>query len=143
MLLCDRSLDNISIAATHDSMSSAEDGFVLANHSRGIIPQLEAGYRGLLIDLYYGIQSEHSPVVVTGIAPLTSEEREELSAELGHAALAAAEELRQRNLAVGGVRDINMCHNLCEIGASLLSAELERIRGWLGQNPRKALVIII
>ena len=43
LLLCDRRLDDIAIAAAHNAMSSAEDGFVLANHSRGIIPQLEAG----------------------------------------------------------------------------------------------------
>ena len=143
VLLCDRRLDNIVIAATHNSMSSAEDGFVLANHSRGIIPQLEAGYRGLLVDLHYGIKSERSPVVVTDIAPLTPEEREELAAELGDEAVASAEELRQRNLAAGGVRDIYLCHNLCEVGATLLSAELERIRVWLERNPREALVIII
>ena len=143
MLLCGRRLDNITVAATHNSMSSAEDEFVLANHSRGIVPQLEAGYRGLLIDLYYGIKSERSPVVVTDIAPLTPVGREKLAAELGNAALASAEELRRRNLAAGGVRDIYMCHNLCEIGATLFRDELERIRSWLERNPREVLVIII
>ena len=143
VLLCDRRLDDIAIPATHNSMASAEDGFVLANHSRGIIPQLEAGYRGLMIDLYYGIDSERSPVVVTDIAPLTPEDREALTAELGDAAVASAEELRQRSLAAGGARDIYMCHGLCEVGATLFSAELERIRGWLERNPRETLVIII
>ena len=78
VLLCDRRLDSIAIAATHNSMSSAEDGFILANHSQGIIPQLESGYRGLLIDLYYGIESERSTVVVTDAAPRTPEERGQL-----------------------------------------------------------------
>ena len=143
VLLCDRRLDNIVIAATHNSMSSAEDGFVLANHSRGIIPQLDAGYRGLLIDLHYGITSQRSQVVVTDIAPLAPHDREALAARLGEAAVASAEELRRRNLEAGGVRDIYMCHSLCEIGATLLSAELGRIRAWLEQNPREVLVIII
>ncbi len=143
VLLCDRAWDNVTIAATHNSMASAEDGFILANHSKGIIPQLEAGYRGLLIDLYYGIASDRLSLVVTDVAPLTPEEREELVDQLGEAAVRSSEELRRRNLAAGGTRDVYLCHGQCEIGATRFSTELERIRDWLERNPREVLLIII
>ena len=141
--LCDRRLDDIAIAAAHNAMSSAEDGFVLANHSRGIIPQLDAGYRGLLIDVYPGIESERSAVVVTDVAPATPEDRLLLVEQLGETAVRSAEELRQRNLDAGGKRELYLCHLQCESGATPFGAELERISGWLEENPREALVIII
>ena len=143
LLLCDRRLDDIAIAAAHNAMSSAEDGFVLANHSRGIIPQLEAGYRGLLIDVYPGIESERSAVVVTDVAPATPADRLRLVEQLGETAVRSAEELHQRNLDAGGKRELYLCHLQCESGATPFAAELERIRGWLEENPREALVIII
>ena len=143
VLLCDRRFDDIAIAAAHNAMSSAEDGFVLANHSRGIIAQLEAGYRGLLIDLYPGIGSDRSPVVVTDVAPATPEDRLRLVEQLGETAVRSAEELRQRNLDAGGNRELYLCHLQCEIGATPFGAELERIRGWLDENPRETLVIVI
>ena len=141
--LCDRRLDDIAIAAAHNAMSSAEDGFVLANHSRGIIPQLDAGYRGLLIDVYPGIESERSALVVTDVAPATPEDRLLLVEQLGETAVRSAEELRQRNLDAGGKRELYLCHLQCESGATPFGAELERISGWLEENPREALVIII
>lgn len=143
-LLCAKRFDEIVIPATHNSMSSAEDGFVLANHSRGIIPQLDAGYRGLLIDLYYGIDSDRTPVVITDIAPPTAEERAQMVEQLGEAAVRSAEELRERNLnAADGQRGIYLCHIRCEIGATPLADELARLRDWLTANPGEALVIII
>ena len=141
--LCDRRLDNMTIAATHNSMSNPEDDFVLANHSKGIIPQLEAGYRGLLIDLHYGIESKRSKVVVTDVAPATQQERELLVQELGGAAVRSAEELRRRLMEAGGIRDVYLCHVECELGAIHFSTELERIRAWLEANPREVLVIVI
>ena len=143
VVLCDRRFNDIVIAATHNSMSSAEDGFLLANHSKGIIPQLEAGYRGLLIDIHYGLDSDRAPVVVTDRASPTVEEREQLIRELGPAAVRSAEELRQRDLDAGGTREIYLCHGLCELGATRFSTELQRIRGWLKNNPREVLIIVI
>jgi len=143
VVLCDRRFNDIVIAATHNSMSSAEDGFLLANHSKGIISQLEAGYRGMLIDIHYGLDSDRTPVVVTDRASPTEEEREDLIRELGPAAVRSAEELRKRNLDAGGTREIYLCHALCELGATRFSTELERIRGWLIDNPREVLIIVI
>ena len=146
VLLCDRRFDSIAIAATHNSMSNIEDEFLLVNHSKGIIPQLEAGYRGLLIDLYYGIDSEWAPVVVTDLTTFTSEEREQLVKQLGEAVVQSAEELSQRDLRdldIGYTRGVYLCHQHCEIGSTRFSTALEGIRGWLEDNPREVLLIII
>lgn len=143
VLLCDRRFDDVVIAATHNSMSAAEEGFLSANHATGIIPQLDAGYRGLLIDLHYGLDSDRTPVVVTDRAPPGPEEREQLVRQLGDAAVRSAEQLRQQNLEAGGAREIYLCHGLCELGATRFSSELERIRAWLERNPREVLFIII
>ena len=141
--LCDRRFNEIAIAATHNSMSSAEDGFSLANHSRGIIHQLNRGYRGLLIDLYYGLESERTLGVVTDIAPHTPEERAQLVEQWGEATVRSAEELRRRTIDAGGERKLYLCHRLCETGATPFAAELERLRGWLQANPGETLLIII
>ena len=141
--LCGRRFNEIAIAATHNSMSSAEDGFSLANHSRGIIHQLNKGYRGLLIDLYYGLKSERTLGVVTDIAPHTPEERAQLVEQWGEATVRSAEELRRRTIDAGGERQLYLCHRLCETGATPFAAELERLRGWLRANPGETLIIII
>ena len=141
--LCDRRFNEIAIAATHNSMSSAEDGFSLANHSRGIIHQLNRGYRGLLIDLYYGLESERTLGVVTDIAPHTPAERAQLVEQWGEATVRSAEELRRRTIDAGGERKLYLCHRLCETGATPFAAELERLRGWLQANPGETLIIII
>ena len=141
--LCDRRFNEIAIAATHNSMSSAEDGFSLANHSRGIIHQLNAGYRGLLIDLYNGLESERNLGVVTDISPHTPEERAQLVEQWGEATVRSAEELRRRAIDAGGERQLYLCHRLCETGATPFAAELERLRGWLQANPGETLIIII
>ena len=148
--LCDRRLNDVTFAATHNSFSSAEDGFVLANHSRGIIPQLDAGYRGLLIDIRYGIESQRisaggNNLVVTDIAPSadSDHERARLVEQLGESTVRAAEELRRRSEESGGTREIYLCHGLCEIGASAFSEELSKLRDWLAANPHEVLIIII
>lgn len=51
--LCDRPLDQVTLPATHNSFSATADGFapLVANHHAGIVAQLEAGVRGLLLDV--------------------------------------------------------------------------------------------
>lgn len=51
--LCERRIDEGAFAATHNSMSSEANIFGLPNHTGAVVEQLEAGYRGLLIDTWY------------------------------------------------------------------------------------------
>ncbi|MEM9035511.1 MAG: hypothetical protein AAGD18_13040 [Actinomycetota bacterium] len=143
VLLCDRRLDDVVIAATHNSNSAAADGYLVANHSLGIEAQLDAGFRGLLIDTWYGIESEERNLVVTERVDTTGDERDRLVAELGEASVEAAEALRERQLDSGGDVELYLCHNLCELGSTRLDEELLQLRRWLVANPREVLVIFI
>ena len=51
--LCERRLDEVTLPATHNSFSAADDGFppINANHRRGVAQQLADGVRGLLLDV--------------------------------------------------------------------------------------------
>jgi len=51
--LCDRTLDQVVLPATHNSMSNAAGGWLIPNQQVGIPAQLAAGVRGFLIDIYY------------------------------------------------------------------------------------------
>ena len=56
--LCDRPVDEVRFAATHNSMSSAERGWLFPNQNLAIPGQLDAGIRGLNIDLWTGEDGE-------------------------------------------------------------------------------------
>jgi hypothetical protein len=56
--LCDRTLDQVVFATSHNSMSAArEPGWLFGEHFGGIRSQLEYGIRGFLIDTHYGVPS--------------------------------------------------------------------------------------
>ncbi len=50
--LCDRSFDAVAYPATHNSMSNADDGWLIPNQTHNIAQQLEDGVRALLIDTH-------------------------------------------------------------------------------------------
>jgi len=50
--LCARPLDEVAFPATHNSMSSAERGWLIPNQNLAIPGQLDGGIRGLNIDLW-------------------------------------------------------------------------------------------
>ena len=57
--LCDRRLDQVALAGTHNSMSSsAEPGWFLAEQRLPISGQLADGVRALMLDVYPGYVSE-------------------------------------------------------------------------------------
>ena len=131
--LCPRRLDQVATAATHNSMSAAEDNFLLANHTRGIRAQLDAGYRGLLIDTWYGQGSTSGPVLT----------RDPSGEEMDEEALAAAERIRSRIAGEVAEQRVYLCHGFCELGALDAVTELAAIRSWLDENPREVLVIFV
>ena len=52
-LLCDRRLDEVFFAGTHNSMSASEEGWLGPNHHFAIPQQLQDGIRALNIDTYW------------------------------------------------------------------------------------------
>jgi hypothetical protein len=68
--LCGLRLDQVSLAATHNSMNAAADGFQDPSQEMGIEAQLDQGVRGLLVDAYVGVvrTAGSQPIVYTDVS---------------------------------------------------------------------------
>ncbi|HET6448017.1 MAG TPA: hypothetical protein VFG31_02820 [Conexibacter sp.] len=139
--LCGRRLDAIAIPATHNSFSSPQDGFLLANQERGIAAQLRGGIRGLLIDMHLGVRT---PRGVYTVLKEGGKSREKIEQAIGPAATQTALRLRRQiGYRGGGDEQVYLCHGFCELGAIEAVKALAEIRDWLLVNPGAVLVISI
>lgn len=111
--LCDRTFDQVVLPGTHNSMSASESGWTLPNQTYSISNQLAMGVRALLFDTHYGAANPEGTIVRIP----KSEGR------VTHA-------------------QTFMCHELCQLGAVDLTAELGRIKDFLAANPREVLTFI-
>jgi hypothetical protein len=143
--LCDRRLDDVVFAATHNSYSAADEpGWLFANQRRGIARQLRDGIRALLIDIHLGAPDPESGRIRTDLAAEGSD-RNKVRRQLSPAALRAADRLVGR-AGVGkpvGRRRPYLCHTLCELGAEPLDEQLEIIRRFLTANRREVVLLFI
>lgn len=110
--LCSRSLDQVVLPGSHNSMSSQELGFALPNQTLTIPGQLDYGVRALLLDTYYGRLQADGTVLTDDDGNIQT-----------------------------GTRGTYLCHVVCEIGASPLSPVLRQIRKWLRANPQEVILI--
>jgi hypothetical protein len=140
--LCDRPLNEIAFATTHNAMSAPDyPGYLFAQQDARMVRQLDAGVRALAFDTHYGRQAGSR--VATSLDPDVS--RGELLAEgVSPAAIDAALRLRARILGrEQGPRRTWLCHGFCEVGAVGFTAELKEIRDWVVAHPTDVLVFII
>jgi hypothetical protein len=140
--LCDRRLDQVVFATSHNSMGGADDpGWMFPNQNRGIPGQLEDGVRAFLIDAHYGI-----PV---GDKVKTVMENEEAAmakyeAALGKEGMAAALRIRDRLVAGPEQKpDVYMAHGFCELGATRLTDALADVRAFLAAHPGEILIVAV
>ncbi|MEM9464556.1 MAG: hypothetical protein AAGA90_04255 [Actinomycetota bacterium] len=120
--LCDRAIDEIVFAGSHNAMSSTDLGWQLAMQTGDIVTQLDHGVRALLIDALYW--------------------RAEGVVEGGDDAAAAA--VIEASLSNDEPRAGTwLCHGFCALGATDLTAGLADISLWLDANPREILLIIV
>lgn len=141
--LCDRRLDQVVFAGTHNSMSAADrPGWFFANQTRPIPRQLRDGVRLLLVDPHYGVKDAEGRIRTDLAADGTNRNR--VASALGVDAVRAAERLGGRLglVPAEGKQGIYLCHTLCELGAEPLSATLNDIRGWLEHNRSEVLVVL-
>ncbi len=140
--LCDRRLNEVAMAGTHNAMSAVTNpGWLFAQQDRGMDAQLADGIRALLFDTHYGQPAGGS--VKTELTQ-SEAERERLEEELGTEAVDAA--LRIRDRIEGeptGPRGVYLCHALCELGALPIATALGQIRDFLAANPHEVLVIVV
>lgn len=139
--LCPKRLDAIAIPATHNSMSSPQDGFLLANQDSGIPAQLRGGIRGLLIDMHMGVRT---PRGVYTVLAEGGKSRAKIEQAIGPAATRTALRLREQiGYTGGGDERVYLCHGFCELGALDAVTVLRQIRDYLLTNPGAVLVISI
>jgi hypothetical protein len=139
--LCNRPLNDVAFAATHNSMASVTiPTWNFGQQDGTIADQLQYGIHGLLIDTYYG--ENISGRVRTDLASLPK--RDVAVQQIGEPAVAAAERLRSRIGPHGtGRHGIYLCHTFCELGAVSFASALGDIRSFLVSNPGDVLIVVI
>lgn len=140
--LCDRALNEVTLATTHNSMSAkSEPGWSLEAHDTGIREQLEGGIRGFQIDVYTGLTT-NGDLIATNIS---DEDQKLLEEKLGPDFAAAA--ILVGDLVVGvddtGESGTYLCHAFCELGATKFTTALEWYRDFLEDNPNEVITIFI
>jgi hypothetical protein len=141
--LCDRRLDDVVLAATHNSMSAkAEPDWWFARQTGGIGAQLAKGVRAFLIDAHYGTRI--GGMVRTDFGSVA--ERAAANAELS---AVQSETLYRTFGVVGWIRppdsepEVFLCHVYCELGATPAVEALKLLNGFLKENPNEVVVLII
>ena len=143
-VLCDRRLDEVILAGTHNSMSAADrPGWFFANQVRPLPRQLRDGIRLLMLDPHYGVVNSHGRVRTDLEAEGTTRNR--VAGELGAESVQVAERLAGRLglVPAGGERKIFLCHTLCELGAERMSSTLKDIRGFLERERSEVLIVML
>ncbi len=141
--LCDRRLNEVAFAGTHNSMSAGEEpGWVFANQRYSIERQLDDGIRLFLLDPHWGVPVRNrvrTDLEAEGVS------RNRVSSALGPEAVRTAERLAGRIGAgnVSGPRQVWLCHSLCELGATKMSDVLDVYRDWLDENPAQILILML
>jgi hypothetical protein len=142
--LCDRRFDEVSFAATHNSMAVAgKPGWYLGEQGLDVVPQLDAGVRALLIDVWYGHDAGNGRVRTSARSyeEALAVANEEVGPEIVAAALRVIDAVAPGEPI--GPEALFMCHGLCETGATSLDATLLDIRAWLATHPDEVLTLFI
>jgi hypothetical protein len=140
--LCDRPLDEIALAATHNSMSVPLPGWVSAEQETPIGRQLEDGIHGLLLDTHYGDRLDNGRIR-TFFGSRSKLRRVSQEDGVSPASVAAALRLRGRlGFRGDGTRGMYLCHSFCELGATPLETGLKDIHDFLATHPHEVVVMV-
>jgi hypothetical protein len=140
--LCDRTVDQVAFAGTHNSMAaSSADGWLFARHADDLAGQLARGVRAFLIDMHYGQRSHN--LVRTHFA--TEAEQRSAEADLRPDEWAV---LQSVIATVGGnrpegKREVYLCHVMCELGATRADVAFREVHDWLRRNPNEVVIFIV
>jgi hypothetical protein len=140
--LCDRRVDEVTFAGTHNSMAASRShGWTLNRHVGGISAQLAAGVRALLVDLHYG--QKVGELVRTDFRS-ESEERLAKSDVTPEGRIATENLLGLVGAAPPpGDRRVYLCHLYCELGATPAESAFRLIADFLRENPNEVVVLML
>jgi hypothetical protein len=140
--LCDRRLDEVVFAGTHNAMSAADTpAWLIANQDRNIAQQLNDGIRAFKISTHYGIQTQTGQVYTDIRAAGNRLNR--VAEQLNPSARLALQRF-SRALHKGspsGRREIWLCHSLCEFGATNFGVFMSVIKNFLKLNPGNVILL--
>jgi hypothetical protein len=142
--LCSRRYDQVAYVATHNSMSAADEpGWFIPEQPTGLVGQLSAGVRTLLIDTWYG-QATERPGVIANAGTTSAAALAEANAEYGRDVVNSALRLRSAlDLTPIGPVQPYLCHALCPLGSTLLLTALQGVQKWMLAHPREIITFII
>lgn len=140
--LCDRKLNEVAIAATHNSMSVASSpNWLFPAQEESIATQLNDGIHGLLFDVYYAYPGRR---VYTDSVRSSPKARAEIRYRFGDQFVDAADRIRRSISKPAGVDpELFMCHGFCELGATPLEDATSALRTYMEQNPREVVVVVV
>jgi hypothetical protein len=137
--LCGKTLPEVVLPATHNSMSAPLPGWFSSEQDRGIDGQLADGIRGFLLDTHYGDKLS-SGKVRTDFTNLTQVLGQD---GISQEQIDAAMRLRDRAGFKGkGTRGMYLCHTSCELGFTPLADALNDIHDFIATNPNNVLVVV-
>ncbi|HZC52531.1 MAG TPA: hypothetical protein VE441_08550 [Mycobacterium sp.] len=142
--LCDRPFNDVAFPATHNAMAAAdESSWLFAEQPDGIIAQLNAGIRVLLIDTWPGEPTQRDGIVITTHS-LHARALAQANEDLGPAAVASALRVRDAlDLTPTGPPQPYLCHGLCELGATPWEPVMAQLKTWLQNHPRDVVTLFI
>jgi hypothetical protein len=140
--LCGRTLDQVALPATHNSMAVPLPGWFAAEQDRPIPDQLQDGIRGLLIDTYYAERLRNGRLR-TEIGDTHTIRSAAQADGVSSSTIDAALRIRNRlGFAGKGTRGMYLCHSFCEIGGTSLGSVLHELHAFLIANPGEVVVIV-
>jgi len=135
---CDRTLAEVVLAGTHNSMAATADDFFVANQTAGVGTQLASGIRAFMLDLHYGVDRE------TYVrSDFRSRADEDKARQLSTDALALAEGVEAYLGAPSDEHEVYLCHVYCEVGATRAVDTFRVIGDYLRENPNEVIVLIL
>jgi hypothetical protein len=141
--LCDLRLNEAVFAGTHNSFSAADSpNWFITNQRRTIKRQLQDGIRLFLIDPHWGVADGDR---VRTDFHAEGRDRNRVAKSLPPPVLAAAQRLAGRvGLGdAGGKREVWLCHTVCELGATRMSAALGDVRNYLRIHRGEIVILFV
>jgi hypothetical protein len=138
--LCDRRLNEITLAGAHNAMGSSNNPHWLFPNQDADLPRLlQLGVRAFMLDVHYG--HPVGDAVKSDFA--SEEERHKYEEAIGPEAFAAAMRVRDRLVGESGAKGLYMCHGFCELGAAPFDSALAQFREFLVAHPNDVVLLVV
>ncbi|MGB3715069.1 MAG: hypothetical protein WA996_11630 [Candidatus Promineifilaceae bacterium] len=124
--LCDRPVNEVAYATTHNAMSIADYGWIWPSHDGSITNQLNAGVRGFLIDSHYWDDPAWIESQLDALPPELQTAVQDILNVI---------ELSQED-------GTYLCHMMCGLGGTDLTETLDEMRQFLDTHPNEVIIIV-